>query len=231
MSKRIKILIISIVIIVTGAIITYLALTYQSSEDWLKDYLYEVYRGEQWVKVGQDGKYYAIDAVATDVIYEDGTFKASKTREYCLQPEREYYEGNDIFISTDKKVYKYGEDKISFTIKNNSDKTIRPISPDEYDIEVNVNGKWYAIYLWEAVANGAFEGIYIKAGDTAEFSIPENIIGLYKFAVTKRGIVYPVLNYFKLRPGLYRLIRRISFLPQGEEYDPTYITCTFEIKK
>ena len=171
LSKRIKIASL-IAVIVIGAAAAYFTLKYQLKEAWLRDYLYEAYGGEQWVKVGEDGKYYAYRAAFPEVTYEDGIFKADKTSEFCLQPDRNYYEGDDIFITTDKKVYKYEEDKIRFSIINNSNKTLSPISPDEYDIEVNVNVKWYAIYLREAIANGAFEGIYINPGDTAGFSIP-----------------------------------------------------------
>ena len=44
MSKRIKILILSVVIIIGVIVITF-TLMYQSPEEWLKDYLYEVYGG------------------------------------------------------------------------------------------------------------------------------------------------------------------------------------------
>jgi hypothetical protein len=105
LSKRIKIALL-IAVIVIGAAAAYFTLTYQLKEAWLRDYLYEVYGGEQWVKVGEDGKYYAYRAAFPEVTYEDGIFKADKTSEFCLQPDRNYYEGDDIFITTDKKVYK-----------------------------------------------------------------------------------------------------------------------------
>jgi hypothetical protein len=137
LSKRIKIASL-IAVIVIGAAAAYFTLTYQLKEAWLRDYLYEVYGGEQWVKVGEDGKYYATrvnthtmymiykDGVfefdntvvvaehAGASAYEDGVLKVNKTTEYCLQPEREYYEGDDILITTDKTVYKYGA-AISYT--------------------------------------------------------------------------------------------------------------------
>ena len=247
MSKRIKIMILSVVIII-GVIATYLMFTYQLKEAWLKDYLYEVYGGQQWVKVGEDGRYYAINALskytkygdrinAVDYIaYEDGIFKAKKTREYCLQPERNYYEGDDIFITTDKKVYKYKRDRVLYTITNNSDKTIWPASScvDNinfvYDIEISINGKWYAIFLYDAFSQEIIVYKKINPGETLEERIPIHIMGFPNLSGSKSGKVAAIPNYFELCPGLYRLSHQISLLPKDEGLDLTYITCTFEVK-
>lgn len=235
MSKRIRILLITTVIIVV-AVFTYFALTYQSPEDWLKDYLYEVYGGkqrvEQGVKMGEDGKYYAYTAFTPDVTYEHGVFKAKRTFEHCLQPEYNFYEGNDIFITTDKPVYKYGEDEIIYyTIYNNSGKIIWPSGTRSFDIEINVKGQWYAIYLYNAFPSDLMPGGDIKPGDTLETRIyPTRISGFPTYDVYKFGGVYAVPTSFKLRPGFYRIVDEISLLPQDDGLDTTYITCTFTIK-
>ncbi len=255
MSKRIKIALL-IAVIVIGAAAAYFTLTYQLKEAWLRDYLYEVYGGEQWVKVGEDGKYYATrvnthtmymiykDGVfefdntvvvaehAGASAYEDGVLKVNKTTEYCLQPEREYYEGDDILITTDKTVYKYG-DAISYTITNNSDKPIWPVSVYLYDIEVNFKGQWYAVHLWNAFGQPSVGVFDIAPGDTGKYDLPINIRGFPVYGVGESGKVYAEPNEFKLRPGLYRLCKRISLYPSEPrplKTEYTYITCTFRIK-
>ena len=232
MSKRVKILILSTVVIAAGAIAVYFVLTYQSPEEWLKDYLYEVYGGKKWVKMGEDGKYYAYLAFIPDVTYENGVFKAKRTFEFCLQPEYDFYEGNDIFITTDKSVYKYGEDEIIYyTVHNNSSKIIWPTETHQYNIEINVKGQWYAVYLWNAFASPSMAYGDLKPGGTLEIRIyPTQLSGFHTYDVYKFGGVYEVHTYFKLRPGFYRIVDEISLLPQDDGLDTTYITCTFKIK-
>ena len=230
MSKRIIIIII-FAVLVAGAIVTYFALTYQSKEQWLKDYLYEVYGGEQWVKVGKDGNYYAYRAGLGSTTYENGVFKDEKALEHCLQPERDYYTSDDIIMSTDKSVYQYGKEPITFTITNNSHKTIWPTGDVWYDIEVKVNGQWYAIYLWEAYSYGTIFDGELNPGNKMKVTIPIYIQGFAYFDVYKSGMVYTEPNYYVLRPGLYRIVHRFSFSPQGKYFKFTYLTCTFEIMK
>ncbi len=243
MSKRIKLMILSIVIIV-GMIVVYFALTYQSPEEWLKDYLYEVYGGEQWVKVGEDGKYYVIkvNTHPMNMTYEDGVIKADRTFEYCLQPERNYYEGDDIFITADKAVYNYEEDKINFTIRNNSGlkigtglqhNAIDLEGRDAYDLDVYVDGQWYAVFL--GIYSDRFKSSYqvIESDKIYGLTIPTDVYGFPKYSIKESGKIYSEENYFKLRPGLYRISKIIRYpIDKNRPWvkELTYITCTFEIK-
>lgn len=218
MSKRIRILLITTVIIVV-AVLAYYALTYQSPEDWLKDYLSEVYGGEQWLRIGEDGKYYAQFANLSEVKYEDGLFKAEKTyHELCLQPDRNYYEGDDIYITPEKTFYKYDENEISFIITNNSSfqmgglpsqhNSIDFIGFDAYDIDVNVNGQWYAVFLGLYTDRFKSSINEIEANKIYAMSIPADIFGINRFSVDKSGNIHFIADYFKLRPGVYRMCKK-----------------------